>query len=142
TETVLLDLARRRLRLVDQAADVEAMRQPCRRPVVAGGEDVLLADDRRADLRTIARRAIGHLPRDRHEVLVPGRSLAHTGPNVTPTRSRARARRAWGRNRLRSRRSAPGRTSTRTVRASPNPRGGAADRARYRDRACADDRSR
>src|SRR5579885_666277 len=60
-EAVLLDLAGGRLRGVDQAAHVGAVREPSRGAVVAGGEDVAIADDDRAHLGAQARRALGHL---------------------------------------------------------------------------------
>src|SRR2546425_6512648 len=76
-EAVLLGLARRRAGRVDQAADVGAVGQAGRRPVVAGGQDVLVAHDHRPDLGAGAGGALGHLSRDGHEVLVPARALAH-----------------------------------------------------------------
>src|SRR5581483_7777566 len=55
-EAVLLDLAGRRPRRVDEAADVDAVRETRRRAVVAGREDVLVAHDHGPDLRSQARR--------------------------------------------------------------------------------------
>src|SRR5206468_7858633 len=76
-ETVLLDFAARRSRFVDQAAHFGAVRESRRRAVVARGKNVLVANDDRADLRSVARRTVCDLPRDQHEVLIPRRSLAH-----------------------------------------------------------------
>src|SRR4029453_6023958 len=42
-EAVLLDLAARRGGAVDETSRIEAVREPCRRSVVAGGEVVLVA---------------------------------------------------------------------------------------------------
>src|SRR5579884_795366 len=78
-EAVLLDLAGGRLRGVDQAAHVGAVREPSRGAVVAGGEDVAIADDDRAHLGAQARRALGHLAGDGEEVLIPGRAVAAHG---------------------------------------------------------------
>ena len=76
-------VAARGLRPVDQAADVEAVRHAGGRAVVAGGEDVAVAHDHRADLGAQAGRALRHLARDGHEVLVPARSVArHLPPSV------------------------------------------------------------
>src|SRR3989475_9285099 len=75
-EAVLLGLAGRRAGRVDEAADVGAVRQAGRRAVVPGSEDVLVAHDDGADLGAIAGGALGHLPRDRHEVLLPARALS------------------------------------------------------------------
>src|SRR5262249_46490513 len=89
-EAVLLDLAAGCGRAVDQAAHVETVRQPGRRGVVAGGENGLVAHDHRSQLGAQAGGAFRHLARDGHEVLVPGRPVAHDG--IT-------ARSGWARGR-------------------------------------------
>src|SRR4029077_18774849 len=76
-EAVLLDLAARSGGAIDETPDVEAVRQARRRSVVARREDVLVTHDDGAHLRAQAGRALGDLPGDREEVLVPGRSRAH-----------------------------------------------------------------
>src|SRR5205823_1980658 len=76
-KAVLLGLARRRPRRVDEAARFRAMRQAGRRAVVARREDVLVADDHGADLGTAARGSLRHLTGDGEEVLMPARTLAH-----------------------------------------------------------------
>src|SRR5262245_47039894 len=76
-KAVFFDLAVRSTRLVDQATDVEAMRQAGGSTVVARREDVLIAHEHRADLGTVARRAIRHLAGDHHEILIPGRPSVH-----------------------------------------------------------------
>ena len=81
--TVLLDLAVGRARFIDEASDLVAMRHPGRRPIVAGREDAAVAHDHRAHLGPQAGRALGDLPRDRHEILIPARPLlpaAHQSP--------------------------------------------------------------
>src|SRR5579885_2930603 len=97
-EAVLLDLAGRRLRGVDQAAHVGAVRQARGGAVVAGGEDVAVADDDGAHLGAQARRALGHLARDREEVLIPARAFAAHGrilngsaTNVSTKRTRLKS---------------------------------------------------
>src|SRR5881296_1367348 len=72
---VLLNLAGRSLRLVDQAPDLSAVRQARWSAVVTGSQDVLLADDHRANLGPTTRRALGHLPGDREEILIPREAL-------------------------------------------------------------------
>src|SRR5262249_46859057 len=76
-ETVLNDLTAGIARLVDLATDVETVRHARRRAVVAGRENVALADDDGADLGPQACRAFGHLARDRHEIFVPSRPPVH-----------------------------------------------------------------
>src|SRR5579871_1232832 len=92
-EAVLLGLPARRLRGVDEAADVRAVREPGRGAVVAGGEDVAVADDDRAHLGAQARRAFGHLARDRHEVLVPARPLGRHGSILNGSATNVSAKR-------------------------------------------------
>src|SRR5438552_1173492 len=54
-----------------QAANFEAVRQPARRAVVAGGEDALVLGHHRADVSARAGRAQRHFGCDAHEVGVP-----------------------------------------------------------------------
>src|SRR6185437_5343972 len=68
---VLLDITVGRARLIDEAAHVGAVRQARWRSVIAGCEDAAVAQDDGADFRTQAGRSLGHLARDRHEILVP-----------------------------------------------------------------------
>src|SRR5207249_12317708 len=82
TEAVLLRLAGRRARRVDEAPHVGAVRQPGGRAVVPRRQDVLVAHDHRAHLGARAGGALRHLARDGEEVLVPARALAH-GTNLT-----------------------------------------------------------
>ena len=53
-----------------------AARKAARRPVVARGDDALLAHDHRADVAAHALRALARRDRDQHEVLVPVRPAA------------------------------------------------------------------
>src|SRR5262249_43412216 len=76
-EAVLLHVPRRRARRVNQAAHVGAVRQPGGRAVVAGGDDALVAHDHGANLCAGAGRALRDLARDRHEVLMPARTVGH-----------------------------------------------------------------
>src|SRR5213593_4228344 len=81
-KAVLLRLARGRARSVDETTRLRAVRQPGRRAVVAGRQDVLVAHDHRAHLGARAGGALRHLARDGEEVLMPARALAH-GTNLT-----------------------------------------------------------
>ena len=74
---VLLNLAGRGLRLVDQAPDLSAVRQARRSAVVTGSQEVLVTHDHRANLGPATRRALGHLPGDGEEILIPREALVH-----------------------------------------------------------------
>src|SRR5262249_14305165 len=77
-KAVLLGLAGRCARGVDEAADVGAVRQPGRRAVVAGCQDAPVAYEHRADLGARAGRALRDLARDGEEVLIPARAIGHS----------------------------------------------------------------
>ena len=66
---------------VHQMADVVAMRHPTDRSVVPGREDRLVAHNDRADMLTVACRALGRLFGDVHEVGVPVNSRHLWGPS-------------------------------------------------------------
>ncbi len=72
---VLLNFSIGRARFVNEASCFGAMRQSCGRAVVAGRENAAVADDDGADLCAQAGRALGDLARNRHEVLVPARTM-------------------------------------------------------------------
>ena len=74
---VLLGLPGRGLRFVNQAANLGAMGHAGRRTVVACCQNVPLANDDGPNLGTLAGRTLGHLARNSHEVLIPGKTISH-----------------------------------------------------------------
>src|SRR5262245_58017173 len=76
-KAVLLGVAVRCLRLIDQATDISAMWHPCRRSVVTGGENVFVTHDHGPNLCPAYRRPLGNLKRNGHEILIPAQPLAH-----------------------------------------------------------------
>src|ERR1700746_758045 len=77
TKAVLLVFSIGGLGFVNKTTDIEAMRHAGRRAVVSGGENILVPDDNRAHFRPVAGRALRHLLRDSHEILVPTGPIVH-----------------------------------------------------------------
>jgi len=70
-KAILLGIAVGCFRLVDETADIGAMRHASRRAIIPGSKDILITHNDRADLGSGAGRAFGDLLGDSHEVLVP-----------------------------------------------------------------------
>ena len=76
-EAVLFDIPVRRPGFIDKTPCVRAMGHTCGRTVVTRGQDIPIPYDHGPDLCSVTGGALGHLPGNGHEVLMPGRPIAH-----------------------------------------------------------------